>query len=169
MRTSQTKRPATERHFLIRKPRRRTPIIPPLPEDELAWLAGELGPGERQAMRHIAANADILTVDDQLWLLVPVGQHPELLDVLAAFEADGEDRENDLEDEPDEGREDDTACDGEDDLLPARARFAQQRRRPRRTYTQKEGYRLIHQTNHDAAKDRRERQRVTRCLRGGVS
>ena len=43
-------------------------------------------------------------MDGQSWLLVPASG--ELLDILAAFEAEGEDRVVDLEDEPDEGKED---------------------------------------------------------------
>ena len=49
-------------------------------------------------MAEIVDNAEVLTVDGAIWLLIPV-RRQETLDVLAAFGAEGEDRENDLDDE----------------------------------------------------------------------
>jgi len=46
----------------------------------------------------ICETADLVIVDDRLHLIVPALDG--LMDTLAAFEAEGEDRENDLEDEP---------------------------------------------------------------------
>ena len=151
--------PQRDRHFLIPKPRC-TDTIPALPDGKLAWLAGQLGPEERRAMRYICLTADVLEVDDAAYLLVPVDRDHRLVDALAAFKAEGEDRENDLDDEPDEGMEDDSVNanpadagaledEREPDVTHARTRFAQQRRRPQRTYTQMEGYRLVHQTNYE--------------------
>ena len=61
-------------------------------------MLGGLAPPERQAMAAIAESADLLTVDDASWLLVPAPAW--LLDTLAAFGAKAEDREPGLEDEP---------------------------------------------------------------------
>ena len=111
-------------------------IIPPLAHHELSWLAGELGPPERLALRHIVETADLLDVGDSgTWLLVPTTT--ALLDALAAFEVEGEDRENDIEDEPQsddepsiggsttEDRELDE-CDHEPDGAEIRRRFVAQ-------------------------------------------
>ena len=49
-------------------------------------------------MREIAERADLETIDGHTFIVAPVS--PETIDALAAFEAEGEDRENDLEDEP---------------------------------------------------------------------
>ncbi len=125
------------------KPRIRRAIIPPLAHHELSWLAGELGPPERLALRHICETADLLDVGDSgVWLLVPTTA--ALLDALAAFEVEAEDRENDIEDEPQsddepsiggsttEDRELDD-CDDEDDGPEKRRRFAAQAERQRGT------------------------------------
>ena len=76
-------------------------LIPALSDHELAFAVGALAPPERKALAAIAESADLLTVEDQSWLLVPAPAW--LLDTLAAFGA--EDRENCLEDEPDDGAE----------------------------------------------------------------
>ena len=49
-------------------------------------------------LRMIVETADLVFLDDQPVLIVPVMD--DLIDTLAAFEAEGEDRENDLCDEP---------------------------------------------------------------------
>ena len=49
-------------------------------------------------MSEIADNAELLTVDGGIWLLAPITSQ-STLDALAAFGAEGADRENDLEDE----------------------------------------------------------------------
>ena len=54
-------------------------------------------------MAAIAESADLLTVKNQSWLLVPAPAW--LLDTLAVFGTEAEDRENDLEDEPTDGAE----------------------------------------------------------------
>ena len=73
--------------------------IPAVPTDRLPWVLAPLIPEERQAMAHICENASILDAGDteHTYLIVPVT--PTVLDTLAAFGADGEDCENDLEDE----------------------------------------------------------------------
>ena len=120
-----------DRHFLIPKPVC-TNTIPALPEETLVWLAGQLGPEERLAMRYLCLTADILEVDGSLFLLVPVDRDHRLIDTLAAFEAEGEDREPCLEDEPGASLENDT-CDKEPDYrTPTFADNARKRRGPRR-------------------------------------
>jgi hypothetical protein len=85
-----------ERHFL--SPKGRHPLaLPAIPTDELSWLAAGLAPPERRAMREIVIGADLLEVDGLFYLLAPVS--PETIDAMAAFEAETEDRENDLDDE----------------------------------------------------------------------
>ncbi len=54
-------------------------------------------------MAAIAESADLLTVKNQSWLLMPAPAW--LLDTLALFGTEAEDRENDLEDEPTDGAE----------------------------------------------------------------
>ena len=76
-------------------------LIPALSDHELAFAVGALAPPEREAMAEIADTADLFTVAGRSWLLVPAS--PWLLDTLAAFGAKAEDRENDLDDEPDDG------------------------------------------------------------------
>jgi len=73
-------------------------FIPSVGVTELAWLFDPLIPAERKAMAEIADNADILDVNGETWLLVPITSQ-DTLDTLAAFASEGEDRENDLEDE----------------------------------------------------------------------
>ena len=84
-------------HVLPRERGRKPPsCLPAVPAHVLSWLAGELGPDERLAMREIAERADLIFVDGQTYLVAPVT--PRCIDTLAAFEADAEDREP----EPDE-------------------------------------------------------------------
>jgi hypothetical protein len=64
---------------------------------------------ERRALEEIVENGDILIVDGYAYLLAPV--RPETVDILAAFGAEAEDRENDLCDEANEDPEDDTDTD----------------------------------------------------------
>lgn len=88
-------------HVLLPKPtaRHRTPFIPVMPQDESSWLLGGLMPEERKAMAHICENASILDVEgvEHTYLIVPVT--PKVLDTLATFGADGEDREIEHDDE----------------------------------------------------------------------
>ena len=72
-------------------------LIPAIAYAELAFALGALAPPERRAMAEIADTADLFTVDDKSWLLVPAS--PQLLDTLAAFGAEAEDREPGLDDE----------------------------------------------------------------------
>ena len=58
---------------------------------------------ERRALAQIVETADVLNVDGAVFLLVPA--LPELIDTLAAFGAEDEDREP--EDEADDDMEDD--------------------------------------------------------------
>ena len=67
---------------------------PALPDYELDHLIGKLAPSERKALAQICETANLLTVDEEPWLLVPAD--PRLLDTLAVFGAEAEDRENDL-------------------------------------------------------------------------
>ena len=87
------------KHMLLSKPPHgtRTRYIPSLPEHQLAGLIGGLAPDERKALDWIVETADLLTVADRKWFLVPA---PELLiDLLAAFGAEFADCEWALEDE----------------------------------------------------------------------
>lgn len=54
---------------------------------------------------------DLLEVDRRAWLPIPTTD--KLIDILAAFEAEAEDRENDHRDEADEGKKDDRDNDWE--------------------------------------------------------
>ena len=78
-------------------------FLPAVPDHVLPWLIGELGPVERLAMREIVERADLIFVDGMTYLIAPVS--PRCIDALSAFEAEGEDRVNDLCDEPDEDHE----------------------------------------------------------------
>lgn len=77
------------------------------------WLAsalGRLAPDERKALDWIVNHADVVAVDGEpVALVVEVDQR--ILDVLATFGAEVEDRECVTDDEPDEGKEDDSASD----------------------------------------------------------
>ena len=74
-----------------RIPRQRSEFIPALPKHALFWLADELGPAERRALREIVEIRDLVEVDGQTCLVAPVSD--DTVDALAAFEAEGEDRE----------------------------------------------------------------------------
>ena len=63
-------------------------LIPALADRELAFAVGALAPPERRAMAAIAESADLLTVEDESWLLVPAPAW--LLDTLATFGAECE-------------------------------------------------------------------------------
>lgn len=78
-------------------------FIPALPETHLAFVIGTLAPPERRALAQIVETADLLEVDGSTWLLVPADAR--LLDILATFGTEAEDRENDLCDEPGEDEE----------------------------------------------------------------
>ena len=91
----------TARRQLNRRPQFN--FVPALVDHELAFAVGALAPPEREAMAEIADTADLFTAAGRSWLLVPAS--PWLIDVLAAFGAEGEDRENCFEDEPDTGAE----------------------------------------------------------------
>ncbi len=68
----------------------------------LPWLVADLGPPERRALREIVERGDLAHVNGQAYLVAPVS--PETLDTLAAFEAEGEDREDEpVEDQGDDG------------------------------------------------------------------
>ena len=86
------------RFMLIPKPREQHAYIPPLRDNELSWLAGRLGPADRRALREIAETGDLVTQDGKTYLVARVSS--ATIDALAAFEAEAEDRENDLCDEP---------------------------------------------------------------------
>ena len=88
------------RHMMIPKPRSRSEFIPVLPEHGLSWLAGELGPAERRAMREIVQRGDLAEVDCKRYLVAPVSN--ATIDAMAAFEAEGEDREGFDDDQVDE-------------------------------------------------------------------
>ena len=66
-------------------------FFPPVPGDVLSWLAGELGPVERLALREIAERADLIYVDGVTYLVAPVS--PRCIDALSMFEAGADDRE----------------------------------------------------------------------------
>ena len=67
-------------------------------EYSLAWLTGKLGPEERKAMREIVQAGDLAEVNGKTYLVAPVS--PKTIDALAAFEAEGEDREIEPDNEP---------------------------------------------------------------------
>ena len=56
-------------------------LIPALPDWELSHVIGDPTPRERKALAQICETADVLTVDETPWLLVPAD--PRLLDTLA--------------------------------------------------------------------------------------
>ncbi len=76
----------------------------PFPLDHpLLWLSDELGPAERRAMREIVEYGDLFTVDGRRFIVAPVSD--DALEALAAFEAEGSDREPDATCEPEFDRE----------------------------------------------------------------
>ena len=86
------------RNMLIPKPRERSEFIPALPPRELSWLAGNLGPAERRALREIAETGDLVKENGHTYLVARVSS--PTIDALAAFEAEGEGREIEDLDEP---------------------------------------------------------------------
>ena len=84
--------------MLLPKGRYTEKPVPAIAEHRLQWLAGNLGPAERRALRMIYETADLVLVNDEPYLIVAALD--DLIDTPAAFEAEGEDRENDFEDEP---------------------------------------------------------------------
>ena len=105
-----------------------TPFVPVMSPDALQALIREVAPDEVKALAWIAEFADMLPLPDDVgesfpyvnwWrdygacalLVVPVT--PQVLDTLAAFEAEAEDRESDHDDEieEDEDRDQDSALD----------------------------------------------------------
>ena len=71
--------------MLIPKPtrRQRKSFLPTLSDVGLTLMLGRLAPRERKAMATIAESADLFTVEDKSWLLVPAP--PWLIDTLAVF------------------------------------------------------------------------------------
>ncbi len=55
----------------------------------LSWLAGDLGPPERHALREIVKRGNLAHVNEQAYLVAPVS--PATIDALAGLEAEGED------------------------------------------------------------------------------
>ena len=95
--------------MLIPKPLRRRRMA----GTHLQDIIGDPTSRERQALRKIVAEADLLEVDGQHYLLTPIG--PDTLDILAAFEAEHGDFE-DAESDRDEGEEPELdMCDAEED------------------------------------------------------
>ena len=81
---------------------RNMPSLADLPANALAWLTCDLGPPERRTLREIVERSDLAMVDGQPFIVAPVSG--ETLDTLAAFEAEGEDREDEpVEDQDDDG------------------------------------------------------------------
>jgi len=102
------------RHARLPKVKRkctRTTFVPSLPEEAFGPMLKSLTPDERLAMRTIVQGADLIETAGKRFLLVEVDERT--LDTLAAFEAEMEDRENDLEDEP-QDIDDDTDNDREE-------------------------------------------------------
>lgn len=81
------------------------PVVPALCDVGMDWLVGGLMVPERKALKEIVENGDILFIDGYAYLLAPVC--PQIVDTLAAFGAEAEDRESDLCDEQSEDLEDD--------------------------------------------------------------
>jgi hypothetical protein len=105
--------PAFRKHARVPNPEgvRRT-TLPGTTEDVgLERFLGDLAPNERKALDWIVENADLIRVREAAAPYLLVEASPWLLDTLAAFGAESEDRENDLEDEPSEDVELDTADD----------------------------------------------------------
>jgi hypothetical protein len=105
--------PAFRKHARVPNPEgvRRT-TLPGTTEDVgLERFLGDLAPNERKALDWIVENADLIRVREAAAPYLLVEASPWLLDTLAAFGAESEDRENDLKDEPSEDVELDTADD----------------------------------------------------------
>lgn len=97
------------RNMLIPKPASRSEFIPALPADQLSWLAAELGPPERRAMREIAQGGDLADVGGTLYLVAQVSD--ATIEALAVFEAEGEDREDFEDDAVNEDGTDESSLD----------------------------------------------------------
>ena len=107
--------PAARKHFVCPKPRPglRTRFIPAFADWQLLGMSLRLTPPEQRAMAQVCQTADLLQTEAGAFLLVPCDA--KLIDTLAAFDAQGEDRENDLEDEPEIGLTVDYSFGTEDD------------------------------------------------------
>ena len=86
---------AVGRGMLVPKPRERRRN--PVELNYLPWLAGKLGPPERRALREICETGDIVVYKRRTFIVACVSS--ATLEALAAFEAEGEDREVDYEDD----------------------------------------------------------------------
>ncbi len=87
------------KNMLLPKPRERSEFIPAMEGHWLSWLAGKLGPPERRALREIVETGDLVKENGHTYIVARLSS--ATIDALAAFEAEGEDREPmDLEDEP---------------------------------------------------------------------
>lgn len=95
--------------MLLPKSSSRPEFIPALPEHALSWLAGQLGPPERRAMREIAQGGDLADVGGTLYLVAQVSD--ATIDALAAFEAEGKDREDFDDDQVNEDGTDESSAD----------------------------------------------------------
>lgn len=90
-------------------------LIPVLPREALGFIIGNAAPDERKALAQIVETSDMIRLDDgREFLLTPAT--PALVDRLAAFNAEGEDREWQEEDdvEVDDDSDSDNAWDGVD-------------------------------------------------------
>jgi hypothetical protein len=108
---------AARRAVLIPKPaeRARKFFLPPMADCGLPWPFRRLVPVERQALRQIVENADLIVVEGAMpHLLIPA--YPHLLEILAAFEAEIEDDEND---DPDQECDDEGVTDDDRDVVEA--------------------------------------------------
>ncbi len=97
------------RTMLLPKNSPRPEFIPALPAAELSWLAGKLGPPERRALREIVEGGDPADVGGTLYLVAQVSD--ATIDALAAFEAEGEDREDFDDDQVNEDGTDESSQD----------------------------------------------------------
>ncbi len=119
----------TDRHFLIPKRGGADDTLPAMGSHQLAFVIGALAPTERRALMQIAETADLLETSAGPFMLVPVDA--DLIDMLAAVGAETDDRESDLQDEPDEGREPE-AEGGDAYKLNAKDRALRKRLAPRK-------------------------------------
>jgi hypothetical protein len=152
-----------KRAMLIPKISPRPEFIPALPEHELSWLAGALGPPERRALREIVDTGDLVKENGHTYLVARVSS--ETIDAMAAFEAEGEDMENDLCDEPSEDPEmepdDEPDHDDEYDFPRERQKYIKDRQTPGRGQIW-QGGRLIYRPTYDVTKDRDELREIKR-------
>ena len=92
------------------EPQDRKFFLPPVGDWRFTSFLGRLMPAERMALQTIVEHADLIMPDGAPPHLLILAT-PDLLQTLAAFEADAEDREDDLCDEPNGDLEDDRAND----------------------------------------------------------